>query len=88
MGKKGGAVTEALWTGMAFYAANTSSTFSGFLLKFLKYGAILAVIGLVLYFVFSFVIQLQASQTEKFVPQPSEKGDQKYVTAKGNVILY
>jgi hypothetical protein len=84
--QKGGSWLSAFEIGTAIYAAKTSTSFTGFIWKFIQYALMVtvavAVIGLILG-------ALGIIKRESFVPtSPSKEGDKKAVTPAGNVILY
>jgi preprotein translocase subunit SecG len=60
--KKGGGFMEGLWAGTAFFAAKNSTTFAGFVGKFMVYALVLVVVFMIL----GLVLQTITGKKEKF----------------------
>jgi preprotein translocase subunit SecG len=60
--KKGGGFMEGLWAGTAVFAASNSTTFAGFLGKFMVYALVLVVIFMIL----GMLMQTFSGRKEKF----------------------
>jgi hypothetical protein len=85
--QKGGDVLTTLFaSGLGAYAAKQSGSMRSLLWTLFKYGIVIVVVSLLVFFIASTVLGREGFFT---LPQkPSAEGDKKLVTPAGNVIMY
>ena len=85
--QKGGDVLTTLFaSGLGAYAAKKSGSMSSLLWTLLKYGAVIVVLSLVVFWVATLLMGREGFRTPPL--KPSAEGDEKLVTPAGNVIMY